>query len=172
VTPVIDYHAELVRTARDTTRVHAPDVEPFMTPSLRGDALIPDLPVARLRIGGRAARAREAARTMHAAGVRLALGTDESMFPLGAPRELEEFMNAGLSPRDALRAATVDAAAVLGAADRLGRIAPGYVADLVLLDGDPLADIRNVARVWSVIQGGRVVDRAALRRPSGPPVWP
>ena len=164
VTPVIDYHAESARTARDTSRIHAPDVEPFLTPSLRLSALLPPTPGLLARIESRARRARQTTRAMHAAGVRIALGTDEPAYPGGVHRELEELVASGLSPRDALRAATVDAAAVIGASGQIGRLAPGYLADLVLLDGDPLSDIRNTRRIWAVVQGGRVVDRDGLRR--------
>jgi hypothetical protein len=69
---------------------------------------------------------------------------------------------AGLTPLEAIRAATGDAARILGAAD-LGTIAAGKVADLVVLDADPVADIRNTRRIRAVVQGGRVVDRARIR---------
>jgi cytosine/adenosine deaminase-related metal-dependent hydrolase len=59
---------------------------------------------------------------------------------------------------------TRDAALFLGRADTAGTIAPGKVADLVLLDADPLADIRAVRRVDTVVTAGRVLDRATLDR--------
>ena len=68
--------------------------------------------------------------------------------------ELGQLVAAGLTPREALLAATRDAARLLGA-DSIGRIAPGTVADFVVLQGDPLADIENVRRVESVIVRGR-----------------
>ena len=76
--------------------------------------------------------------------------------------ELEELVAAGLTPLEAIRAATGDAARILGAAD-LGTNAVGKVADLVVLDADPSADIRNTRRIRAVVQGGRVVDRARIR---------
>jgi len=164
VTPVIDYHDEIARSAADTTRVHAPDAWPFMTPALRLDAVSGPLPEAfRLRVEGRARRARQAAGRMQQGGVRIGLGSDAAMFPGGVARELEALVAAGLTPRQALRAATIDAAAILGT-DQVGRIAPGYLADLVLLEADPLADITHVRQIRLVIQGGQVVDRAALLR--------
>lgn len=57
------------------------------------------------------------------------------------------------SPLEALRSATIRPATLLGVEDRVGRIAAGYVADLVLLDGDPLADVRNLRRIALVVQG-------------------
>jgi imidazolonepropionase-like amidohydrolase len=72
-------------------------------------------------------------------------------------RELELLVSAGLSPAAAVKAATADAAALLGLQDRVGTIDPGKAADLVLLDCDPLADIRNTRRIVAVIKDGMVV---------------
>jgi imidazolonepropionase-like amidohydrolase len=69
---------------------------------------------------------------------------------------------AGLPPSAALRAATLEPARWLGATDSLGTIARDRRADLVLLDADPLADIRNTTRIRAVIADGRLFDRAAL----------
>jgi len=81
-------------------------------------------------------------------------------------RELELLVRAGLSPMDALLAATSRAAARLDRQDEFGTIAPGLAADLVLLGADPLADIRNVRRIERVIARGRVYDPEMLQR------WP
>jgi len=72
-------------------------------------------------------------------------------------------VSAGLTPAEALVAATSAAARVVGVDADLGVIAEGKIADLVLLDADPLADIANTRKIWRVIQGGRVVDREAIR---------
>jgi imidazolonepropionase-like amidohydrolase len=77
--------------------------------------------------------------------------------------ELEALVEAGLSPMEALMAATGTAAGILGSAE-LGTIEVGKWADLVILEGDPLEDIRNTQRIWRVVQGGRVVDREGLLR--------
>jgi Tol biopolymer transport system component len=97
------------------------------------------------------------------AGVRLGVGTDIWQLPDGVHRELEELVQAGLTPIQALRAATSDAARIAGAEQDLGSIEVGKLADLVLLEADPSVDIRNTRRIRSVLQNGRVVDRAALR---------
>lgn len=68
----------------------------------------------------------------------------------------------GLSPAEALRSATLGPAEFLGEAGVAGRIAPGMRADLVLLDENPLADIRNTRRIRAVIARGRLFDRAEL----------
>ena len=70
-------------------------------------------------------------------------------------------MTAGLTPAEAIRAATSQAARILGA-DDLGTIEVGKRADLVILDVDPYADIRNTRRIWGVMLDGRVVNRARI----------
>ncbi len=92
-----------------------------------------------------------------ARGVSIACGSDAGVFAHGQnAREIELLAAVLDSPAEALRAASVSAARVLGRED-LGRIAPGCVADLVALDGDPLADIHALRRVVLVVQAGRVV---------------
>jgi len=95
------------------------------------------------------------------AGVRIAFGTDSG--PPGRFQgffehlELEMMVEAGLTPAQALRAATVDAAHCLGHAGRIGELEPGAWADFVVLSADPTADIRNLRRIESVWIAGRPV---------------
>jgi imidazolonepropionase-like amidohydrolase len=94
-----------------------------------------------------------------AAGVTLAMGSDAvfSMFGQNT-RELGWFVKAGMTPEQALRAATRTGAELLAAGDRLGRVAPGYLADLVAVDGNPLARIDALFDgVRWVMKDGRVV---------------
>jgi len=76
--------------------------------------------------------------------------------------ELGLLVRAGLTPAEALRTATINPARFLGLTDSLGVVATGKVADLVLLDGNPLQDIANTKRIRAVIQGGRLLNRRAL----------
>lgn len=76
--------------------------------------------------------------------------------------ELANFVAIGYSPAEALRAATLGPAEFLRATDSLGTVATGKLADLVLLDANPLVDIRNTTRIATVVADGRVYDRAAL----------
>jgi Tol biopolymer transport system component len=98
----------------------------------------------------------------HKAGIRIIAGTDIFFFPPGLHWDLELLVRAGLSPLDALRTATSNAAAVLGVEGQLGCISPGNAADLVVLEADPLKDIRNTQKIYAVIKGGKLIDRAAL----------
>ena len=105
---------------------------------------------------------------LHDAGVPLLSGTDAPMRNVppgfGLHEELAELTRSGLTPIAALRAATLEPARYFGATDSLGTIAVGKVADLVLLDADPRADIANARRIAAVLTRGRVYDRAALDR--------
>ena len=105
--------------------------------------------------------AQENLRRLVAAGGTVVTGTDLS---LGADyhRELELLRDAGIAPWDILRCATVNGAAFLGKSGELGALAPGYRADLVLLDADPTADVANFAAIWQVMKAGEVVGRTAL----------
>jgi imidazolonepropionase-like amidohydrolase len=105
-------------------------------------------------------------RLFAAAGGRIAAGTDapnQLLIPgYSEHRELELLVAAGLSPREALRAATRNAAVLLGV-DSLGLIAPGKAADLVILQKDPLADIRNTRSIQAVMSRGRLYRPDSLR---------
>jgi len=71
-------------------------------------------------------------------------------------------VESGLSPAEALRSATLAPASFLGVADRLGSVSVGKRADLVLLDANPLTDIRNTRRIRTVLLDGHVLTRPAL----------
>jgi imidazolonepropionase-like amidohydrolase len=105
-------------------------------------------------------------RAFVAAGGRIATGTDspnQLLVPgYSEHRELELLTAAGLSPREALRAATRNGALLLGA-DSLGLLAPGKVADLVVLRRDPLSNIRNTRSIQAVMSRGRLLDVDSIR---------
>jgi imidazolonepropionase-like amidohydrolase len=93
----------------------------------------------------------------HRAGVRVAAGTDADNSRALPREECRLLVAAGLTPFEALRAATVRAAEVLRLRGEVGGLTPGHRADLLLLDADPLADIAHLAAVRGVLQAGQVV---------------
>lgn len=100
---------------------------------------------------------RESLRKAIAAGVKIAFGTDAAVYPHGEnAREFAVYVKLGMTPAAGLRSATAVAAEVLGRDDR-GLIAPGRLADLIAVPGDPLQDITATERVSWVMMGGRVV---------------
>ncbi|MCJ7629457.1 MAG: amidohydrolase family protein, partial [Longimicrobiales bacterium] len=97
----------------------------------------------------------------------ITLGTDhpswgEYFTPFSIHRELHTMVLAGLPPAAALRTATVNAARALQVEDRLGTVEPGKLADLVIVTGNPLSDIRNTRHVHTVIQGGTIYNSREL----------
>ncbi|MBL8234060.1 MAG: amidohydrolase family protein [Bryobacterales bacterium] len=107
------------------------------------------------------AAAIQVVREMHAAGVPLLAGTDAGSNGVvpgeSLHQELELLVSAGLTPMEALQAATSKPAQFLGLSKQLGTVQKGRLADLVLLDANPLEDIRNTRRIAAVISRGRVV---------------
>lgn len=90
-----------------------------------------------------------------AAGVTIACGSDIGVFPHGTnAHEIELMVDYGMTPTQALRAATTTAAAVIGRGDDLGEISPRYVADMVVVKGDPLADVKVLREPVVVIRHG------------------
>lgn len=104
-------------------------------------------------------RAKDNLRLAIAAGVKIAFGTDAAVIPHGTnAREFATLVRRGMTPAAALQAATVRAAELCRTPDR-GRIAPGLLADLVAVPGDPLRDVSVTERVDFVMKGGVVVTR-------------
>ena len=100
---------------------------------------------------------------MNDAGVGLVAGTDSFWPGLHLQDELELLVRAGLSPMEALQAATYNAAKCLGLLDSIGTVERGKVADLVLLDSNPLQDIGNTRKIAAVVVGGKIFDKPALQ---------
>lgn len=122
---------------------------------------------------GEFAKQQELTGRLYRAGVELLVGTDTPVqfCPPGFAlhQELELMVESGLTPAAALTAATRNNARSLGQAAQLGSIEAGKLADIVILDADPLADIRNTRKIFRVIRSGRVVAPAGLGRESASP---
>jgi imidazolonepropionase-like amidohydrolase len=109
----------------------------------------------------------EVVNAMHRAGIPFLAGTDTPpgvyIFPgFSLHEELQRFVAAGFTPMEALQTATLNPAKFLGMQDRLGTIEEGKLADMVLLDANPLEDIRNTQKIAAVIVNGRYLSRADL----------
>jgi hypothetical protein len=100
-------------------------------------------------------------RTLHEAGVTIVAGTD-ALAGFSLHRELELYVEAGIPPADVLRLATLGSARVMRRDIELGSIEPGKVADMILIDGDPLARISDVRRVVLTVRDGLLFDPAEV----------
>ncbi len=95
------------------------------------------------------------ARRAHRAGIQIAFGTDTGVSPHGEnAKEFALLVQAGLTPLEAVRAATVGAATHFRLQNEIGRLAPGYAADVIAVSGDPLTDVTTLEHVKYVMKGG------------------
>ena len=107
---------------------------------------------------------------LHDAGIPILAGTDAGYlnsfnYPgQGLHDELQRYVEAGLTPAEALASATITGPAFLGHSDRYGAVAEGKAADLLILDANPLEDISATRGIHAVVLKGQLLDRAALDR--------
>jgi imidazolonepropionase-like amidohydrolase len=110
---------------------------------------------------GRSATALTNLRKVWDAGITVVMGSDAgNIGTLHGPavfREMRMMVEAGLTPLEVLRSATTNGARAMGMAGQIGAIAPGMLADLVVLDADPLEDVGNASRIRLVLKGGSIV---------------
>ena len=104
---------------------------------------------------------------LHKAGVTIVAGTDQAVPGHSLHRELELYVDAGFTPLEAIQAATIVPARVMKQDKELGTIEVGKRADFILVDGDPLADIRALRRIQVVVASGKAYDPAKLWRSVG-----
>lgn len=127
------------------------------------DAYTPEV---RAKIEWRIAVTGKSLAKAHANGVRIAFGTDAGVSLHGRNAdEFELMVKHGMTAAEAIAAATVGAAELLGLSERVGTLEPGKQADLVAVDGDPLRDVTVLKRIAFVMKGGRVyeADRQSIR---------
>jgi imidazolonepropionase-like amidohydrolase len=109
-------------------------------------------------------------RKLYDFGIPIVAGTDD-LAGFALHRELELYSQAGIPNARVLQIATWGGATVMKRTDRLGAIRPGYLADLVLVDGDPVADIANIRHTDLVMKDGVIYDPAAIYRSLGVLPW-
>jgi imidazolonepropionase-like amidohydrolase len=99
---------------------------------------------------------------LHKAGIPIVAGSDTGLIGHGLHRELELYVEAGMTPLEAIQTATTVAARAMNLAEDSGSIEPGKRADLILVDGNPLENISNIRKVSHVVTNGRIYDSAKL----------
>ncbi|MES2054334.1 MAG: amidohydrolase family protein [Pseudomonadota bacterium] len=134
--------------AGDTVTLWGNDPNSFLSPAAKAKAI---------EVGPKML---DMARRAHAAGVKIAFGTDSSVSRHGDnAREFLLLVRAGLTPLEAIRAATTSGADHLGLAGKVGALKPGMAADIVATTGDPLADVSMLQKISFVMKGGEVFKR-------------
>lgn len=156
VVPTLAVEESFITTEGGAEILADPDLGPYLTPEEKAWLLAPFPPS--LITPENLEFARESVRLLEQAGVPILAGTDMPTHGVSLHRDLELMVRAGLTPAEALSAATANPAAAWGFTDR-GRIAPGLRADLLLVDGDPTADIKATRKLRRIWKAGVEVDR-------------
>ena len=140
---------------------HAPPALRRLLAGANGGSVTPEQARERL------ARSLAIVKALHDAGVPIVAGTDKGVPGVSVAREIELYVQAGLSPMDAIRAATAVPARVMKLEAESGTIAPGLRADLIVVDGNPLERISSIRNVRLVSAGGRLYDAEGLWQAGG-----
>jgi imidazolonepropionase-like amidohydrolase len=106
-------------------------------------------------------------KALHEAGIPLIVGTDLAVPGHTEFREMELFVKAGISPLETIKAATIVPARVFNLDKNLGNIEEGKLADIILVDGNPLENISEIRKVKFVVKDGRMYDTAVLWKSVG-----
>jgi imidazolonepropionase-like amidohydrolase len=165
--PTLSWNELLGRSAQTPIESFQPGITRVPPPLRRlleganGGSVTPEQAHARL------ARQLAIVKGLYNAGIPFVAGTDKGVPGASVQREIELYVQAGLPPIDAIRAATAVPARVMGLQHDTGTIAPGLRADLIVVDGNPLDRISDLRKVTMVSAAGRLYDTAALWRAAG-----
>jgi imidazolonepropionase-like amidohydrolase len=119
------------------------------------------------RFHERMAQTEAVIRALHRAGIPIVAGSDTGLIGYGLDRELELYVKAGMTPLEAIQAATIVPARAMNLAGESGSVEPGKRADLILVNGNPLENISDLRKVSRVIAAGRMYDSAQLWKSVG-----
>jgi imidazolonepropionase-like amidohydrolase len=120
------------------------------------EAKMPDFVKQKMELVSQAAKAN--IQKAFRAGVKIGMGTDAAVYPHGLnAHELAVYVSLGMTPLEAIQTATINDADLLGWSDKIGTLEPGKWADMVAVDGDPLADVTTLQHVKFVMKGGQVI---------------
>jgi Tol biopolymer transport system component len=165
--PTIDMSYRYIAAFNEESILEEAQISPFLNDRLVSymPRFLPPSKSQRADMNQRAVVGRNNVDRFFKAGALLAAGTDYPFYwtPWMLHRELEQYVFAGMSPLDAIVSATRNAAQVLHADRDIGTIEEGKLADLLILDANPLENIRNTRTIWKVIQGGKIVERDELK---------
>jgi imidazolonepropionase-like amidohydrolase len=167
IDPTISWSEMLGRSAQTPLASIQPGLEHVTQPlrrmleSANGGTVTPE------QARDRLTRSLQIIRALHDAGIPIVAGTDKGVPGVSVAREIELYVQAGISPMDAIRAATAVPARVMGLAGDSGTIAPGLRADLIVVDGNPLDRISDIRNVMMVCTDGRLFDTAPLWKAGG-----
>lgn len=167
IDPTLSWNELLGRSAQTSIASLIPRIEHVAPPLRRmleaanGGRITPEQAHERL------ARSLQIIKALHEAGVPIVAGTDKGVPGVSVAREIELYVEAGLSPIDAIRAATAIPAQVMGLGSDTGSVKAGLRADLIVVDGNPLERISSIEQVKLVTVNGRLYDTAPLWRAGG-----
>jgi imidazolonepropionase-like amidohydrolase len=162
IDPTLSWNELLGRSAATSIASFIPRVEHVAPPlrrmldSANGGAVTP------AQAHDRVARSLQIVKALHDAGIPIVAGTDKGVPGVSLAREIELYVEAGIRPLDAIRAATAVPATVMGLANDTGTIRPGLRADLIVVDGNPLERIADIEKVVFVSADGRLYEPAPL----------
>jgi imidazolonepropionase-like amidohydrolase len=167
IDPTVSWNEMLGRSAQTSLVSIQPGLEHVTQPlrrlleSANGGNVTPE------QARDRLTRSLQIIKALHDAGVPIVAGTDKGVPGVSVAREIELYVQAGLTPMDAIRAATAVPARVMGLAADSGTIAPGLRADLIVVDGNPLDRISDIRNVTMVSANGRLFATAPLWKAGG-----
>lgn len=162
IDPTISWNELLGRSAQTPIESFQPGFAHLPTPLQRLIAGANGGQVTPQQAHDRLARSLAIIKALHDGGVPIVAGTDKGVPGVSVAREIELYVEAGLSPIDAIRAATAVPARVMGLDKDSGTIAPGLRADLIVVNGNPLEQISDIRNVSLVSTGGRLYDATRL----------